>query len=138
MTNSTLPAYGTAILRMTLGALLVAHAALKIVVFTLPGTVGFFEKVGFPGWLAYPTVTIELVAGLALVLGVYSRIAAIAALPVLLGASVVHAGNGWLFSNPNGGWEFPLFWAIALVAQALLGDGAFALRPQPNYPLKQA
>ena len=32
------------------------------------------------------------------------------------------------FSAPGGGWEFPAFWAVALVAQALMGPGAFALR----------
>jgi hypothetical protein len=43
-----------------------------------------------------------------------------------------HAVNGWLFSNAGGGWEFPAFWAATLVVQALLGDGAFALKlPSP-------
>jgi putative oxidoreductase len=121
-----------------MGALLVAHGLLKVLVFTLPGAVGFFEKAGFPGWLAYPTVAVELAAGQALVLGLYSRVAAVVALPVLLGASLVHAGNGWLFSNQNGGWEFPVFWAIALLAQALLGDGAFALHSQINRQRAQA
>ena len=50
-------------------------------------------------------------------------------MPVLLGATWAHSGNGWLFTSPNGGWEYPAFWTIALVVQALLGDGAFALRP---------
>ena len=40
----------------------------------------------------------------------------------------MHAGNGWMFSNPRGGWEFPAFWTVALIAQALIGPGAFALK----------
>jgi putative oxidoreductase len=52
--------------------------------------------------------------------------------PVLLGAIVtVHGAAGFFFTNPNGGWEFPALWIVALIAQALIGDGAFALKPTP-------
>lgn len=75
---------------------------------------------------------VELAAGAALVLGVWTRLAALAAVPVLVGAVVfVLLGNGFFFSAPNGGWEFPAFWAVALVVQALIGDGAYALLPTP-------
>jgi putative oxidoreductase len=121
-------AYAATLLRISLGVLLLAHGLLKVFVFTVPGTVGFFEKVGVPGFLAYPVIAIEIVAGLMLIAGVYSRWAALAAIPVLLGATSVHLGNGWMFANPNGGWEFPAFWAVALGVQALLGDGAFSAR----------
>ncbi len=124
--------YGTTLLRVSLGALLLAHGLLKIFVFTIPGTVGFFAKVGFPGALAYPVIAIEVLGGLMLIAGVYTRWVALAAVPVLLGATMVHVGNGWVFSNAGGGWEYPLFWAVALVVQALLGDGAYALRPSSN------
>ena len=53
----------------------------------------------------------------------------LALLPILLGASILaHGGNGWMFANEGGGWEFPAFWAVALVVQALLGAGAYAVR----------
>ena len=78
--------------------------------------------------LAYATFAAELVGGVLLILGVYSRVVALALIPVLLGATWAHAGNGWLFTSPNGGWEYPAFWTVALVVQAVLGDGAFALR----------
>jgi len=52
--------------------------------------------------------------------------------PVLLGATWAHAGNGWLFTSPNGGWEYPAFWTVALIVQAFLGDGAFAARAASN------
>ena len=45
----------------------------------------------------------------------------------LLGATWAHAGNGWLFTAANGGWEYPAFLTAAAAVQALLGDGAFAL-----------
>ncbi len=95
---------------------------------TVAGTVGYFESLGLPGFLAYLTILGELVGGAALILGVGTRAAAIALIPLLLGTVWVHGGNGWLFSSEGGGWEFPLFWVAALVATALLGRGAFALR----------
>ncbi|MGE0211182.1 MAG: DoxX family protein [Parvibaculaceae bacterium] len=119
--------YAALLLRLTLGVALLAHGLMKILVFTLPGTVGFFQSLGLPGFLAYLVVLVEVVAGLALILGFKTRIAALIAVPVLLGAAWVHAPNGWVFSNPNGGWEFPVFWTAALLVQSLLGDGAYAV-----------
>lgn len=120
--------YAAFVLRVTSGALFLAHGLLKVNVFTVAGTVGYFESIGLPGIFAYLTILAELVGGAALILGVGTRVAALALLPVLLGALWVHSGNGWLFSAEGGGWEFPLFWAVAQVAIALLGRGAFALK----------
>jgi len=117
------------ILRVASGALFIAHGLMKVFVFTLPGTVGFFESLGLPGFLAYLTILAEVGGGLALILGVATRAVALALIPVLLGAVWVHSGNGWVFSSAGGGWEFPLFWAIVQGAIALLGSGAYALKP---------
>ncbi len=121
--------YAALILRVTSGALFIAHGLMKVFVFTLPGTVGFFESLGLPGFLAYLTIIAEVGGGLALILGVGTRAVALALIPVLVGAVWVHGGNGWTFSNAGGGWEYPLFWAIVQGAIALLGSGAYALRP---------
>lgn len=126
MTNQTETA--ALLLRLALGTMFVAHGLLKVMVFTLPGTAGFFEQVGFPGWLAYPVTVAEVVGGVLLIAGVAVRPVALALLPVLLGATYVHFGAGWVFSNPNGGWEYPAFLTVAAVVQALLGPGRFALR----------
>ena len=120
--------YAALILRIGLGAMFVAHGLLKVLVFTVPGTVAFFEQVGFPGWTAYLVILAEIGGGLLLLGGVAVRAVAIALIPVLLGATFVHSGSGWVFSNPNGGWEYPAFLTLAAVVQALLGPGAFALR----------
>jgi len=120
--------YAAALLRVTLGIALVAHGLLKVFVFTLPGTIAFFASQGFPGWSAYPVIAIEILGGAALVLGWQARLAAIAALPVLLGALSVHAGNGWVFNSPKGGWEYPAFLALSAITVALQGAGAFALQ----------
>ena len=57
----------------------------------------------------------------------------LALLPVL-GALLVHAPNGWVFNAPNGGWEYPAFLALPVVAQVLIGEGAFALKPVTYLP----
>ena len=122
--------YGALLLRLTLGVLLLAHFALKFFVFTPAGTAQFFGSLGLPPALAYLTMLVEAIGGIALLLGVWTRFAALMAVPVLLGAIIfVHLQNGFLFSAPNGGWEYPAFWAVALVVQALVGDGALALLP---------
>ncbi len=120
--------WGATLLRVSLGAMWIAHALLKLLVFTLPGTARFFGSVGFPGFLAYPVFAAELLGGLMLVLGLYARQAALALVPVMLAAMSVHLGNGWVFTSPGGGWEYPLFLAVASVVQWLVGDGAWALR----------
>jgi len=127
MTNTDMTANGTALLRVTLGVAAIAHALLKLFVFTLPGTVAFFESLGLPGFMAYLTLLAELAGGAALIAGYQTRLATLALIPVLLGAAWAHSGNGWVFSNAGGGWEYPVFWALALAAQALLGSGAYAV-----------
>lgn len=120
--------YAAALLRVTTGALFVAHAALKIVVFTPAGTAGYFESIGLPAFLAYVTIAAELLGGLALIAGFKTRIVSLALVPVLLGAAWFgHGAAGFFFSNAGGGWEYPAFWAIVMVVQALLGAGAWAL-----------
>lgn len=120
-------AYAALILRLALGTMLIAHGLLKVLVFTVPGTVQFFASVGLPGTLAYPVIALELLGGALLLAGVATRWASLALLPVMLGALNVHWGNGWVFSAPNGGWEYPALLTILMLVQALLGPGAYAL-----------
>jgi putative oxidoreductase len=116
------------ILRVSLGVLFLAHAGLKIFVFTLPGTAAYFASQGFPAWTAYAVVAGELAIGVGLILGILVRVASIASLPILVGALAVHLPNGWVFSAPNGGWEFPALWIVLAVVQVLLGAGAYAVK----------
>lgn len=121
--------FGVLLLRVCAGALFIAHALVKALVFTMPGAMKFFASIGFPGWLAYVAVAVELVGGAALILGVYVRpIAALLGIELLVIASV-HWHNGWMFVAKGGGWEYPMFWAAAMFALALLGDGAYAMGP---------
>lgn len=129
MTSSLAP-YGVFILRIALAVLFLAHAYLKLRVFTVAGTIGFFRSLGLPGWLAPVTIVVEIAGAIALVLGILPVLVAVLLIPLILGTIVtVHGKKGWLFSNPDGGWEYPAFWAVSLLVLALLGDGAFALVP---------
>lgn len=128
MTTPQTQPYAALVLRLILGAMFLAHGLTKLLVFTPAGTAGFFQSVGFPGFLAYPVIAFEIAAGVLLVLGVYARwVAGLAAVQLLV-ASTVHFANGWSFTNTNGGWEYPVFLAFTALALALLGDGAWALK----------
>jgi putative oxidoreductase len=130
MTDLRTAPYAALLLRIGLGSMFIAHSLwLKLFVFTLPGTAQFFGSIGLPPALAYIVFALEAVGGVALLLGIATRTVALGLIPVLLGATWAHAGNGWLFTNANGGWEYPLFLALATGVQALLGEGAWALRP---------
>ena len=128
MNDSRTAPYAALVLRVSLGVMFIAHALLKLFVFTLPGTAHFFGSLGLPPVLGYATFFAELVGGVLLVAGIGTRWVALALVPILLGATWAHAGNGWVFSGANGGWEYPAFWTVTLFVQALLGDGAYALR----------
>lgn len=121
--------YAALLLRLALGIMFLAHGLTKLFVFTPAGTVKFFASVGFPGFLAYPVIAFEIIGGIMLILGIVPRwVAGLAAIELLV-ASSVHWANGWAFAAPNGGgWEYPVFLAVAAAALALLGDGAYALK----------
>jgi putative oxidoreductase len=125
--------YAALLLRVSLGILFLAHGLLlKVFTFTIPGTVGYFQSVGYPGYFAYLVIAGEIGGGLALILGVWTRWISLLLLPIMIGATLQHVAGGWLFSAQGGGWEFPVFWTLVLIVQALLGDGAFALRLSRN------
>ena len=120
--------FAAALLRISLGVAFLAHGLLKVFVFTIPGTVAFFESIGYPDFFAYGVILAEVLGGVALILGLQTRAVALALVPVMIGATIQHVPNGWLFSAEGGGWEFPALWTVLMFVQALLGPGAFALR----------
>lgn len=127
--------YAIALLRISLGVMFIAHSViLKGMVYGLDGTAGYFQSIGLPAGLAYVVFWMEAIGGVLLAFGVAARSTALALLPILVGALWAHAGNGWVFSNQNGGWEYPLYLIVLSVAQALLGEGALAFRPSRFLP----
>lgn len=126
---SPLAPYGATVLRWALGVLFLVHALIKLLVFTPAGTAAFFASLGLPAALAYLTIAAELLIAAALLLGVYARWVGLLGVPLLLGTIVtVHGANGFTFSNPGGGWEYPALWALGLVVLFLVGDGRWTLR----------
>lgn len=123
--------YAALILRVTLGALLIAHGVyLKAILFGMAGVAGYFQSLGLPGWFAWPVMLYETIGGAMLILGIFTRpAAAFLGVHLLAAAWFGHSGNGWLFQSQGGGWEYPLMWSMALFSLALIGDGAMALKP---------
>jgi putative oxidoreductase len=131
MTLETNTNYGAMITRLSLGSVLLSHGLLKVIVFTVPGTVAYFESLGLPATAAYLTIFAEVVGGAAILLGLYTRLASLLSIPLLLGALWAHSGNDWVFSTKGGGWEFPLLLVVLAAAVAIQGGGPFALRKLP-------
>jgi putative oxidoreductase len=130
MADDRLRSYGAFLLRVALGAMFLAHSVIHMLLTLTPaGTAEFFVSIGLPGWLAYVTFLAEASGGMLLILGVQARWVALALSPILIGATWAHAGNGWIFTAPEGGWEYPLYLFVLCIAQAMLGDGAYALSP---------
>lgn len=136
MISTSLPAtafrsageWGAFLLRIALGGMWLAHGLLKLLVFTLPGTAMYFASVGIPGWVAYPMFAAEMLGGSAILAGFMGRQVSLLLAPTLLVAAWVHAPNGWVHTSPGGGWEYPVFLAVASVVHWLIGDGLFAAR----------
>lgn len=125
---------GAALLRISLGVMYVAHSLiLKYFMYTLAGTAQYFESIGLPGLLAYIVFAAELIGGVLLIAGVRTRAVALALVPVLVGATWAHIGNGWVFSNPNGGWEYPVFLIIASIVVALQAEPARVRAPRDEH-----
>ncbi len=118
--------------RIAAGLFLVPHGAQKL--FGLFGGYGldatgqFFEaQLGFSnGYLAaLGAGSIEFFAGLALALGLFTRFAASAIFVMLAVAASIHFGAGFFWSE--GGWEYPVLWAIVVGAFAVKGGGRYSL-----------
>ena len=114
------------------GLFLLPHAAQKLFGwfggYGLEASGQFFEaQLGFADGFAAALAAslVELVAGLALALGFGTRIAAGAIAAMLLVATTVHLPNGFFWTD--GGWEYPVLWAILAARIAASGGGAYSL-----------
>ena len=125
--------YGEVLLRLSLGVMWIAHALLKLLVFSLAGTADFFASVGFPGFMAYPVFAVELIGGIALLLGIYARQVALALVPIMAAAAWVHFPNGWVHTSAGGGWEYPVFLVIVSIAYWLMADDRLTIRRSDRF-----
>jgi putative oxidoreductase len=129
--------YGATVLRLFLGLTFLMHAYLALVIYTPAGATAFNAKMGipFPAVAAWFTIVAHGLGGIMMLLGLWTRWAALANLPVMLGALVfVHLDQGYflkgvLVSNsPQAvGYEYVLLIVGATLAQVLLGGGALAV-----------
>ena len=114
---------GAMLLRVSLGIMYVAHSViLKYFMYTLAGTAAYFESIGLPAFLAYVVFAAEVIGGVLLILGIRTRVVSLGLIPILIGATWAHIGNGWVFSNANGGWEYPLYLLVISIVVALQAE----------------
>jgi putative oxidoreductase len=126
MTNNRIQT-GLTLLRAAVGAIFIAHGAQKLFVFGLDGVAGAFGQMGVPfAEVAGPLVALlEFFGGIALVLGLLTRWAALGLTINMLGAMVlVHAPNGFFLPN---GIEFTLLLGSASLALAIMGAGELSV-----------
>jgi len=132
MSTFDLNRIGATTLRVSLGLMFIAHSVvLKYFMYTLAGTAQYFESIGLPSALAYVVFAAEAIGGVLLILNIRTRWVALALVPILIGATWAHIGNGWVFSNTNGGWEYPVFLIIATVVVALQAESVRAEQRTP-------
>ncbi|MDS9948938.1 MAG: DoxX family protein, partial [Planktomarina sp.] len=123
MNKTNIQSLGVSLLRIHFGIILLAHGWLKVYVFSIAGTVGYFSSIGLPSIIAYLVIFGELVGGLALVLGIQTKLAAALAVPIVFGAAVMNSGNGWLHSASGGGWEYAASLTVIAISLAFTGSG---------------
>jgi len=119
------------IIRLTVGGTLLVHGISKLMG---PGVAAFASgslarrgiEPALP--LAYVIYTLETVGAVAIMLGLFTRFfAAAIAIEFLLITFVAHWPNGYGWTNPRGGWEYPLLWGLIFFAIALRGGGPYSL-----------
>ena len=122
------PQVALALLRIVVGVVFLVHGWQKLFMFGLEGTAGFFGSIGIPAPMVMATIVtfVELLGGLALILGLFTRLAAIPiAITMLVALFAVHLPNGFFVSD--GGYEWVLTLLVANVSLVLAGGGAFAV-----------
>jgi putative oxidoreductase len=131
MTGDTLTEaqrWGIAVIRVGVGVVFVAHGAQKLFDQSIPGVAGFFDQLGVPAPMAAATLVslLEFFGGIALILGLLTRLVAIPlAIDMLTAILLVHLPNGF-FADDNG-IELPLLLAICCIGLVLAGSGQVAL-----------
>lgn len=122
--------YGATILRIALGIIYIAHGYAALFVYGPRATVAMQRSLGLPlpevG--AWYVILAHGVGGALLILGLWTRWAALVNLPIMAGAFfLVHLKEGF-FMGPKGGYEFALLVLAATLTQVFVGPGALALR----------
>ncbi|MEM9981483.1 MAG: DoxX family protein [Bacteroidota bacterium] len=122
--------WASLLLRVSLGGMFFLHGIGKPFVVGMEDVISGFVAKGFPIWTAYASTIIEIVGGIMLLLGTYTRFACLLLLPVSLGILVYHLPHGWVFHNAGGGWEYPQLIVVGLIVTFMMGGGRFTVIPR--------
>jgi putative oxidoreductase len=124
-------------LRLALGIMIFAHGAQKLLGwfggYGYTGTMGYFtSNLHIPWVLAFAAILIEFFGGIALILGLFTRVAAfLVGLELIVAAFMIHVGNGffmnWSGQQKGEGYEFFILVAGIAIALILKGGGALSL-----------
>ncbi len=118
------PSLGIFLLRVALGVVFIYHGYQKIA--DMEPIIGFFGMLGFAPFLAYAVAYTELIGGILLIAGLFTRLASIA-LAIVMAVAVyhVHLANG--FSVGSGGYEYALTLMLGSLAVFFTGAGRYSL-----------
>ena len=115
------------VLRLALGAIMIAHGAQKLFG-GMPKFMGWLNSMGIPGWMGYLTVAAEFGGGILLVVGLLTRLAALSiVIDMAVAIDKVHGRNGLLSAGGKVGYEFPLACSAIAFALIFLGAGPISL-----------
>lgn len=121
-------AWAATLLRVAMGVMFLAHGALwKLVQAGPQHVIPWFVSQGYPALFGWFVIVAEVTGGALLLLGLWTRLVAPALAVLMAGITWHQSGNGWIYTAQFGGWEYPAFWTLCLVALTLLGPGRLAL-----------
>jgi putative oxidoreductase len=125
--SSKISSCGLAVLRIAVGAVFIAHGAQKLFTYHISGVAGMFAQIGIPlpHFFAAVVTLVEFFGGIALVLGVATRLAALAiAVNMAVAILAVHFKNGFFLPT---GYEYAFTLFAASVCLMLTGAGEFSV-----------
>lgn len=118
---------GALILRVTLGALFLVHGLVKFQG-GIENIVGWFESIGLPGFMAYGVALVELIGGIALIIGLGTRLVSALFALIMIGATLkVKLSVGLLGNGQMAGYELDLVFLSIAVYLVINGSKALSV-----------
>lgn len=125
------PDAGLLSVRLGLAAVFISHGAMKLA--NVAGVMAMFVKMGMPAWLGVLVGAVEILGGVAMLLGVYMKYAGYVLAAVMVGAILIAK---WKLGF-SGGWEFEFVLLTSSLGMAWLGAGQYAVNMPEKLPWKK-